>query len=151
MTRQNNNHKLTFALIGCGRISQVHLTVLSKEPRANLVAVADIDPQAASSVGETFGVKAFEDADTMLAAMHPDAVVICSPPNTHQELAEAAFSNGAHVLCEKPFTIHVEDAEAMVARSNDAGKVLMMASKFRYVDDLIKAKWIIDSGILGEI
>jgi predicted dehydrogenase len=58
---------------------------------------------------------------------------------------------GAHVLCEKPLTLSVEDAAAMVQAAIRAGRQLMMASKFRYVQDIIHAKGMIASGILGEI
>jgi predicted dehydrogenase len=143
--------QVSFAVIGCGRISQVHLAALAREPRARLVAVADVEASAAQSAGDAFGVPHFEGAAPMLAAVKPDAVVVCTPPHTHRALAEAALAAGAHVLCEKPFAITIEDARAMARAAEESGRALMMASKFRYVGDLVKAKSIIDSGILGEI
>jgi predicted dehydrogenase len=64
---------------------------------------------------------------------------------------EAAFAAGAHVLCEKPLAISLDDAKAMVLAADRGGRVLMMASKFRYVADVIKAKGLIESEILGEV
>ena len=142
---------LRVAVIGCGRISQVHLHTIAREPRVRLVAVADIDGKAASGAGEAFGVPAFTDPDDMLTKIHPDAVILCTPPNTHRCLAEAALSAGAHLLCEKPLAITLEDAEHMMHAAEAAGRTLMMASKFRYVQDVIKARGIIYSGILGEV
>jgi len=146
-----NGGPMTFAVIGCGRISQLHLQVLQKELRAKLVAVADSDPKAAQGAGEAFGVPAFNDPRELLASMKPQAVIICTPPNSHRALAEAAFAAGAHVLCEKPLALSVEDARAMLQAAEDAGRLLMMASKFRFVQDIVRTKGIVQSGILGEI
>jgi len=140
-----------FALVGCGRISQVHFTVLGQEPRADLIAVADVDSTAAEGAAEAFGAQAYTDPVRMIEAEKPDAVILCTPPNTHRELATAALAAGAHVLCEKPLAITVADAGAMVEAARTADRTLMMASKFRYMDSIIKARAILQSGILGEV
>ena len=151
MSAADDHRSVNVALIGCGRISQVHLEAISREPRARLVAVADLDIKAAASAGEAFHAQVFEDPGMLLSTVHPDAVILCTPPNTHRPLAEAALSGGSHVLCEKPLAVTVDDAEAMVRTAESAGRVLMMASKFRYVQDIIRAKGIIQSGILGDV
>ena len=63
----------------------------------------------------------------------------------------SAIERGLHVLCEKPLAIDVASATAMVAAADAAGVVFTMASKFRFVDDVIRARQIVDSGILGEL
>ena len=146
-----NNSVIRIALAGCGRISQVHLQTIQNETRAKLVGVADTDRKAAESTAEAFGITPSYDAGEMLEKVKPDALVICSPPNTHRAIAEHALRSGVHVLCEKPLATRVEDAEAMVTTARECDRVLMMASKFRYVQDIIRAKNIIESGILGEI
>ena len=151
MISNAQNTSLKIALVGCGRISQVHFQTIAKEPRVKLVAVADTDPRAAKSAGEAFGVPSFEKMEELLKATSPDAVILCTPPNTHRALTESALSAGAHVLCEKPLALSVDDAIAMVQAATRAGRQLMMASKFRYVQDIIHAKGMIASGILGEI
>jgi len=151
MTSDKNDTNLRFLLIGCGRISQVHLTALSNEPRAELVGVADIDLKAAKGAAEAYGGKAFDDPVKALEELKPDAVILCTPPNTHREICEIALAAGAHVLCEKPLALTPEDAQAMITAADKHGKVLMMASKFRYTADIVKAKGVIQSGILGEI
>jgi len=148
---KNTKHQMSFALIGCGRISQVHLQTIASEPRARLVAVADTDRRAAASAAEAFGVRAFHDPLRMLETLRPEAVILCTPPNTHRDLGEAALLAGANVLCEKPLALSAEDAEVMIATAEQAGRTLMMASKFRYVQDVVRAKGFIESGVLGEI
>lgn len=152
MTVGNGNQQpLKIALVGCGRISQVHLQTIKAEPHARLVAVADTDIAAARSVGEAYEVPWFDDLLDLLNSVPTCAVIICTPPNTHRALAEAALLHGAHVLCEKPLSLHVDEAHAMLNVADRADRVLMMASKFRYVHDIVHAKGMIESGLLGEV
>ena len=147
----STNGRTRVALAGCGRISQVHLQTIKDEQRVTLVGVVDTDKQAADSTAEAFGVKPYYEVKDLLEGVKPDALVICSPPNTHRTIAELALRSGVHVLCEKPLATSIADAEAMVATARESDRVLMMASKFRYVPDVIRAKNLIESGILGEI
>ena len=146
-----DNAPFRIALAGCGRISQVHLHTIVQESRAKLVAVADVDKKVAESTAEMHGLEPFYNTEKMLEKIQPDALIICTPPNTHRKLAEFALNAGIHVRCEKPLALTVADAEAMLEAANRNKRVLMMASKFRYVRDVIQAKNIIESGILGEI
>src|SRR5206468_10874956 len=79
------------------------------------------------------------------------AVIICAPPNLHHAITRHFLERGIHVLCEKPLTIASAEAIDLVKLASEKDLLLMMASKFRYVDDIIKAKAIIESGILGRI
>jgi len=146
-----SEERIRFALVGCGRISQIHLAALQSRPRAELVAVADVNVVAASDVAEAWGGKPFDDVGEMLQKMRPEAVILCTPPSTHRELAVSCMEAGAHVMCEKPLAVTVRDAIAMEEVSVRTGRLLMMASKFRYVEDMIKARAILKSGNLGVV
>jgi predicted dehydrogenase len=151
MITLQNNTPLNFALIGCGRISRDYLQAVASIPECRLVCVSDICEQAIQSVAERYECKTYPDYHKILEDNHIDAVVICTPPNTHAEITTFFIENDIHVLCEKPFALNSRDAEAMMKLSEGNGRLLMMASKFRYVDDIIKAKDIVDSRILGDI
>jgi predicted dehydrogenase len=142
---------ITVALIGCGRISQSYLQAMETLPECRLAAVADVRDNAARSVAEHYGCKAYTDYHDVLEGNHLDAAIICTPPNTHLELTTFFLDNGVHVLCEKPFAMTSAEATIMLNKADETGCLLMMASKFRYVDDIIKARGIIDSGILGDV
>jgi predicted dehydrogenase len=61
------------------------------------------------------------------------------------------LEHGRHILCEKPFSLNSREAKDLVSAGAEHDRVLMMASKFRYVADVIKAKSIIEAGILGDV
>lgn len=151
MSKKHGNAALNFALIGCGRIAQTHLEAIVSIPECKLQGVADVRKQAAKSVADQYGCKAYTDYHQLFDENNVDAVVICTPPDSHAEIATLFLENGVHVLCEKPLALTSEDAKSMVDKAEESGSLLMMASKFRYVEDIIKAKGVVDSGILGEI
>ena len=80
-----------------------------------------------------------------------DAVIVCTPPVTHPELCTKVMQAGLHVLCEKPLAIDSSSARQMLEQAKACEVKFTMASKFRYVDDVLRAKSIVTSGILGEI
>lgn len=151
MTSKRSNAALNFALIGCGRIAQTYLEAISTASECTLKGVADVRKKTAQSVAEQYGCKAYTDYHQVLDGNYIHAVAVCTPPNTHAEIATFFLENGVHVLCEKPFALDSKAAEAMVKKAEEKRCLLMMASKFRYVDDIIKARGIVESGILGDI
>jgi predicted dehydrogenase len=112
-----------------------------------------VDPRrsAAEAVAEQKRVRWFEDFRNPELLDLVDAVIICTPPNLHYDIALHFLTNGKHVLCEKPLTISRAHAEELVRAAGEQELVLMMASKFRYVDDIVKAKAILEAGILGRV
>lgn len=147
MTKQT----IKFGLVGAGGIAQAYVQAFGQTELAELVAIADVRPDAAAALAETAKCLAFTTHPQMLEQVELDAVVLCTPPSTHPEICTDLVQHGKHVLCEKPFSIRVKDAIAMQREAQAAGVLLTMASKFRYAEDVIRAKSIVESGILGEI
>ncbi len=148
---KKTNEPLNFALIGCGGIAQTHLEAIDEASEAQLVAVADVNKEAAQLVADRYKCAALKDYRRVLNGKTIDAVVICTPPSTHAEIANFFLKKGIHVLCEKPFALNSKQAKQMFKAAEENDCLLMMASKFRYVEDVIWAKSLIASGILGEI
>ena len=86
-----------------------------------------------------------------MADVKLDAVIVATPPATHPEIACFFMERGTPVLCEKPLCVSVAEAEKMIAAAEKMGVLFTMASKFRYCDDVIKAKGILTSGVLGDV
>jgi predicted dehydrogenase len=142
--------KLRFGLVGAGGIAQAYAQAFNESECCDLVAVADLREESAAALAEIVGGTAYADY-RQLADLELDAIIVATPPATHPEIACFFMERGTPVLCEKPLTTNVADAEKMIAAAEKAGVQFTMASKFRYCDDVIKAKGILASGMLGDV
>ncbi|MFL6374664.1 MAG: Gfo/Idh/MocA family protein, partial [Pyrinomonadaceae bacterium] len=142
--------KLKFGLVGAGGIAQAYAQAFNESECCELVAVADVRPEAAAALAEIAGGKAYGDYK-QLADIKLDAVIVATPPSTHPEIACFFMELAKPVLCEKPLTTNLADAEKMIATAQKNNVLFTMASKFRYCDDVIKAKGILASGMLGDV
>ena len=106
---------LRLAIIGAGRIGQVHARTIAGHPAAELVLIADPVAEAAARVAAGFGVRATEDIDEVYAAADVDAVVVCSPTMFHVDQIMAAVAAGKAVLTEKPVDLSVERVDQCLA------------------------------------
>jgi predicted dehydrogenase len=140
-----------FGLVGAGRIAQAYAQALESIPSTQLVAVADIRTEAAQALAEGMHCRSFDSFQAMAEAVPLDAVLICTPPVMHPEISIYFLERKVAVMCEKPLCIDIPSAKRMLAAAEKAGVLLTMASKFRYVEDVIRAKSIVESGLLGEI
>ena len=138
-------------IVGAGAITQSYIRALDESEIASIVGIADPRMEATEASAEIAGCRAFENYEVMIDSSGCDAVVVCTPPDSHVEIGLSCIDRGLPVLIEKPLATSVGDARALKARADEAGVLVTMASKFRYVEDMIRAKSIINSGMLGEI
>ena len=141
-------------LIGTGGIARAHGKACQQVERVDLVAVCDISKEAMASFGEQFGVDAqYLNLDEMLTKEHLDIVVICNWGAHHAETGIQVVRSGLvkAVLCEKPFTMNVVEAEAFAQAARDSGVLVAEAFKFRHHPMHIKAKELVDAGAIGEL
>ena len=143
--------KLKFALIGTGGIAQTYAQAFQTSECCRLVAVADVRQESAEAFAEPFGAKSYADYKTLAENESVDAVIVSTPPNSHPEIAMFFMNRGVHVLCEKPLCLSAAEAREMLDCAERTGVKFTMASKFRYVEDAIKAKSMVASGILGDV
>ncbi len=144
-------NRIHIGLLGCGGIAQTHLEAIAHVPRVKLEAVHDLNSEAAERAARQYQVEAVVKADDLFKNRAVDAVVICVPPIHHFNFLKKAIEAGKHVICEKPFTITLKEAEEIKRLSKKSGKLIMMASKFRFVEDVIEARKFVRSGIIGDI
>ena len=149
------SQRLKIGVVGNGGISGVHLRAYSLNPRAEIYALCDINPDRANHRGDEYGVPAerrFTDVNEMLKACPElDAVSVCTWNAAHAPCAIAALNAGKHVLCEKPMSMNVEEAKAMQAAAQKSGKLLMIGFVRRFGNDCAVLKDFIDNGYFGDI
>ena len=144
--------KVRVAVIGCGSISKYrHIPEYAGHPNVELVAFVDPVIERAQHYAEQFGAKAYADYETMLAEVKPDAVSVCTPNALHAPMSIAAAKAGAHVLVEKPMAATDEEAEAMIQAASDNNVRLMVGHNQRFMPPHVKAKQILESGVLGKV
>ncbi len=124
--------KVRFALVGCGRIAQNHLTALREHAeRAELVAVCDTDAQALERAVAATGAKGFASLTELLRHSDADCVVLTTPSGLHPAQAIEAARAGRHVMTEKPMATRWQDGLAMVKACDEAGVRLFVVKQNR--------------------
>ncbi len=144
-------HKLKFGMVGAGGIAQAYAQAFKVCETAKLVAIADIRADAATALAEEVRCPAFDSYEAMAEGVKLDALIVCTPPITHPAISLFFLERNTHVLCEKPFSIDADSAHVMCDAARASGMKLTMASKFRYVEEVVRAKSMLTSGMFGEV
>lgn len=151
MTDQSER-RLGIGVIGCGNVAHfAHLPNIARNPRARLVAVADIDAEKAQKTSEQYGGAVYTDHQELLA--NPDVEMVCVTtwPLAHARAVIDAAQAGKHILCEKPIATTLADADAMVAAAEQANVKFTMGYQTRFGVTWPLIKQVIDDGLLGRI
>ena len=143
--------KLRIGVIGCGRVSVMHLGSIALLPEAELVACCDIKKDRAEAAAEKYGVKAYTSYEEMLNTEKLDAIHICLPHYLHSKVACYAFEKGVNVLTEKPMDIDLVSAENAVKTAKEKGVLFGVVSQCRYNNAAQLVKKAVESGKLGKI
>ena len=143
---------LRYIILGAGSIAGMHADNYAKQPDVTPVGFCDINPAQLKKWKERFPEAAVSDnAVELLEQTKPDLVSVCSPNSSHAELTRHAFAAGAHVLCEKPMGMTVEETLAMEAARKNANKLGAIQFSYRSVAAMRFAREIIRAGELGRL
>ena len=144
--------KLKVALVGYGYWGPNLLRNLVAQSECQTIGVVESSPEARSRCLQVYPhIPVFDDLNKFLIQFQPDAVVIATPPHTHEEIAVKCLQSGAHVLVEKPLALSVEACDMILSEAKRAGRKVMVDHTFafhpaiQYLSDQIK------SGTLGEL
>jgi len=140
-----------FAVLGCGRISSLHLEAVEKAKDAHLVAVCDIIEEKAVKASEKYSVPYYLDLEAMLKAEKPEVVIIGTPSGMHCEHTVICANYGANVLCEKPIEITKEKIDKMIKVCHEKGVKLGGIYQRRIYSGAVSAKKAIEEGKLGKL
>ncbi|MCS6849254.1 MAG: Gfo/Idh/MocA family oxidoreductase [Anaerolineae bacterium] len=143
---------LRWGLLSTARINRSLIPPLRASPRNRLVAVASRDPAKAEAYAREWNIeRAFGSYEALLESPEIDVVYISLPNSLHAEWTIKALRAGKHVLCEKPLTTRVEDADAIAVAAQEAGKVVAEAFMYRHHPQTLKVKSLIECGAIGEV
>src|SRR5262245_20779416 len=140
---------MRFGLIGLGVIGQVRRAALGRTPGCSLTAVFDQDPVRLRA--NAADLPAFSTAEAMLASDACDAVVISTPPDSHEDLAVAAMEAGKYVLVEKPMASSARACRRMVDTSRRTARALAIGFNHRYFAAIKAVRQAITSGAIGTL
>lgn len=137
-------------IVGAGFGARAHLPALTNHPRFEVVAIAS--PSSAARVAKEAHIPhVFRSCAEMVAGIELDAVTVASPPFTHREDVLAALAARKHVICEKPFTLRVADARALVEAEAAAGTACGVTHEFRFLPQSLALKELVVNGHLDPL
>lgn len=143
---------IEIGIVGAGHRGRVHAEAYESIEAANVVAVADIDEEAVTTLAEEFGVSGtYAEYHEMLDDANLDAVSVCVHNNLHAPITVAAAEAGCHVFCEKPLAATCAEAERMVEAIDVAGTHLGVQNTQLFAPETRAARTLIDQNRLGEV
>lgn len=151
MNKQGRGEKIRFGIVGAGRIADSYVAAFEKTKNASLTAVADVQNAAAKAMADKVGCASFQSHEELLKSGLVDAVIVSTPPSTHEKICVEFLESHVPVLCEKPVSLSGDSARLIRKKSREHKTPFTMGSKFRYAEDVVRARNIVASGILGEI
>jgi predicted dehydrogenase len=140
------------AIVGTGRISDLHAIEYLANPKARIVALCDRDVALAQGRAIAWGlgnVRITDDYQTVLTDPGVDLVEILLPHHLHLEAALAAIAAGKAVSLQKPMCVNLEEADQLVAAAATARAPVKIFENFIFYPPVMKARALIDEGAIG--
>ena len=141
---------IRFALLGAGRIGKVHAKAVTANPAAKLVAVADPIEKAANDIAAQYGCEV-RTIEQILKSADIDAVVICTPTDTHADLIEKFSGAKKAIFCEKPIDLSVKRVEECLKVVAKNKTTLMVGFNRRFDPHFMAVKAVIAAGEIGAV
>jgi predicted dehydrogenase len=140
----------TVGIVGLG-FGRAHIPAFQANG-CEVVAVCQRNVETAQPVAKQYGIpQVFERWEEMLDKARPDIVVIAAPPALHLQIAMAALSRGAHVLCEKPLAMDAAQGRAMVEAAARAKRTAMTSFNWRFPAAMRQLHDMVEAGHLGRL
>ncbi len=144
-------NKIRILIIGLGRIGKIHLANLQAKGKVEIVGICDPTDEAkvfSNKAGFTFYQKDFTD---IASEVETDAIVICSPTDTHAKYVSIAAKRGIDVFCEKPLDLSLQKVKRILKIVNESKIKLMLGFNRRFDSEFQSVKDKIVNGHVGDI
>ncbi len=144
-------NKIKVAVAGLGRIGTIHLKNLSRNfPQIEVVGAMDVFDES-KEIADEFNVPFFtKDYDELLDVPELDAVIICSPTDTHADYTIKAAKAGKKIFCEKPLDLSLERVQEVLQVVKECGVKLMLGFNRRFDPEFKKIRQLVEIGAVGE-
>ena len=144
--------EINVAIIGCGEVADGHIAAWKKVPQAGIKAVCDLNETLARSTAQSWKIPTyFQSMSELIKRGGINLVDICTPPQTHANLAIEAMKAGLNVLLEKPMTMTVNDATRIIECQQETGTKAGVLHNWLFDAPIIEASSILEKGTLGEL
>lgn len=117
-------------IVGAGGVAGIHAAILSKDPRVKVHSFLDVDPERSRTLAVRFDGHAARSLEELLE--HSDAVYVCTPNTTHEEVSTQVLEAGKHIFCEKPFALNLESATRLRDRAVRTGLIYQVGHNRRF-------------------
>lgn len=148
---ESHMNKFRVAVVGPGSNGKTYADALKNSETVVLAAVSGHDTKKGRQMADSLQVPYYTDQDEMYEKESPDAVIICTPTYTHEEIVKRAFSHRVPVMCEKPFTLHSETAEQLIAQADSLGLRLMVMHVVRFWPEYAALAQMIRENAFGPV
>ncbi len=142
---------LRIAVLGCGRIGKMHAHNIACHPRAELVAVFDVNKSAAQSVAKAYSTVVADSDTAVFSNDNIDAVLIASATETHSDYIEKAVAAGKPALCEKPIDLNLERVKSCAAKIAGRNVPIQLGFNRRFDPGHKAARNAMQSGEIGDL
>jgi predicted dehydrogenase len=140
------------AIVGCGRISDLHQLGYRGREDAKIVAVCDTNKAHAKKKAKEWGVeRVYTDYQQVLEDREVDVVELLTPHHLHCPMTVQAAQAGKHISVQKPMSISAAEADEMISAANKAGVILRVYETFVYYAPAMRAREMIEAGEIGDI
>jgi predicted dehydrogenase len=138
------------AIVGAGRQARRRASAIAASPSSHVAVVTAVPMTSAVELAHEAQADVTADWSAAVERRDVDAVLVCTPPDMHAEIAITALRAGKHVLCEKPLARSSEEGQRMVDEARAAGRVLWCGFNHRYHPAVRQVRAWLDGGEVGD-
>ncbi len=146
--------KIKYAIIGCGSFSESHLYSICRIEEIEIVALMDTHIEHCEEKKTKYKLdkaNCYDNMEEMFEKEDFDVVTVVTSDRGHAPSTIYSLRHGKHVVCEKPMSLFVDECVEMVKAADETGNHLLVGQVCRYAPGFMKAKELVESGIIGEL
>lgn len=144
--------KIKYGILGTAKISRKHISAAAKTTNSEVIAIGSRNINTANKFANELGIpRAYGSYEELLSDKKIDAIINPLPNSMHCEWTIKAAKAGKHILCEKPFSVTVKEAELMIKEAEKNNVLVMEGFTHRFKPEVRFIKELLDSGKIGRV